>query len=892
MIKNVQYMKKTLLAFAATLIAYSGFAQTANVNRGRIENVTDYASLLKTSNKGARKIGTRASAALPCTGSPKVPVVLVQFCDTLFRNADNPEVVRKHYDDFFNLKSGNASPSLGSVYQYFNEQSYGQFTPEFDIIGPVTLSKGAFYYGSNSPNKDHRIMEFFRETSKLVVSQANKNWADYDNNKDGKVDMVFFIYAGSGENESGKDANLIWPKESVSPVIVGDIVFGAYGCTCELFYGGYDGIGTCVHELSHGLGLPDIYDTDAASLEVAAKGMDAWDIMDGGNYQISGCAPIGYSAYERDFMGWRSLNTVDISKPATLTLNPLENDGVAYKIVNPANTNEYFILENRQNIGYDKYMPWPGSKSFNAYGGVHGMLITHVDYNTSAWTTNKVNTDKNHQRYTIVPADGNFYTFWDENKDHNAYDSYRGDLYPGSNNVKAMSSYKTFTGGTINVTVDNIREVDGVIYVDINGGTVIPALQNTLATEVTTAKTYVGKKMDKTVATALSNAIAAAESVARDQDAIEKCIADVKTAVTNATASIELYKKVAAVIANAANLGEVGKASFAAAGIQTAYDNGTITSLDAVNKAYNDAVAAQTEADAVAELKATLANDVTTAKTYVGKKMDKNVATALNNAITAAENVGNTRDAVNTASANLATAVTNATASIELYKKVAEVIANAAKLGEVGKASFAAAGIQTAYDNGTITSLDAVNKAYNDAVAAQTEADAVAELKATLANDVTTAKTYVGKKMDKNVATALNNAITAAENVGNTRDAVNTASANLATAVTDATASIELYKKVAEYIAKVDALGEAAKASFIGVRKAYDDGTITSLEDVEAAYAEAVRAQEVANGIGDVKVDAKSQQIYTIEGKTISTLGHGINIVKDANGKVTKVIKK
>ena len=300
----------------------------------------------------------------------------------------------------------------------------------------------------------------------------------------------------------------------------------------------------------------------------------------------------------------------------------------------------------------------------------------------------------------------------------------------------------------------------------------------------------------------------------------------------------------------------------------------------------------KTEADAVAELKATLANDVTTAKTYVGKKMDKNVATALNNAITAAENVGNTRDAVNTASANLATAVTNATASIELYKKVAEVIANAAKLGEVGKASFAAAGIQTAYDNGTITSLDAVNKAYNDAVAAQAEADAVAELKAALANDVTTAKTYVDKKMDKNVATALNNAITAAENVGNTRDAVNTASANLATAVTDATASIELYKKVAEYIAKVDALGEAAKASFADVQKAYNNGTITSLADVEAAYAEAVKAQEEANGIGDVTVDAKSQQIYTADGKAVNTLVHGINIVKEANGKTTKVLKK
>ena len=112
LIKNILYMKKTLLAFSAALFVYSGFAQTF-VKRGRIENVTDYSALLRESNNGARRIGTRSSAALPCTGSPKIPVVLVQFDDKKFVDYDKDGVVNKRYDDAFNLKEGNASPSKG-----------------------------------------------------------------------------------------------------------------------------------------------------------------------------------------------------------------------------------------------------------------------------------------------------------------------------------------------------------------------------------------------------------------------------------------------------------------------------------------------------------------------------------------------------------------------------------------------------------------------------------------------------------------------------------------------------------------------------------------------------------------------------------------------------------
>ena len=40
----------------------------------------------------------------------------------------------------------------GSVSQYFNDMSQEKFTPQFDIVGSVTVSKNSAYYGGNVGN--------------------------------------------------------------------------------------------------------------------------------------------------------------------------------------------------------------------------------------------------------------------------------------------------------------------------------------------------------------------------------------------------------------------------------------------------------------------------------------------------------------------------------------------------------------------------------------------------------------------------------------------------------------------------------------------------------------------------------------------------------------------
>ena len=465
---------RLLLTLLLAVFSMWTAAQEEEVERrGRIEHVGGGQVHAAT---GKRRVGSVATAPLTCMGSPKVPVILVQFPDKSFTAGETDEEVQKIFDEFFNAEEGvHPSNSYCSVREYFRTQSDGQFTPQFDVIGPVTLSSSYAYYGEDRGGaKDVNITAFYREACKLVV-QNDVDWTKFDNDGNGTVDLVFFIYAGHGQNQNGIESGAIWPKENMSGLTVQSeegedgerftVTFGAYGCTNELYKGMVDGIGACAHELCHGLGLPDFYDYN-----YMAYGMDYWDLMDMGCYKINGRMPIGLSAYERDFFGWKKLVELTPDSAYSLTLLPLEEDGMGYKVVNKANENEYFILENRQNIGSDGYLGWAISSQYAKYGANHGLMITHVDYNASAWNGNTINYHTNHQRFTLVPADkelvsSNFHTdsIWAL--------STHGDLYPGDSLVTEMTSYDVFTGNTLGQTIDNIAETeDGIVTLDINGG--------------------------------------------------------------------------------------------------------------------------------------------------------------------------------------------------------------------------------------------------------------------------------------------------------------------------------------------------------------------------------------------------------------------------------------
>ena len=430
--------------------------------------------------RAPRRIGSATTAPLPAAGSPRVPVVLVNFTDSTFSVGLRGEEVitseatfeetRAYYDRFCNgTEDGERHAfdgNYGSIRDYFRDQSDGKFTPQFTVIGPVNLNKPTSYYGENTDGgKDKRYSEFCKDAIKAATAAYDGDWMDFDNKQKNQVDMIFFIFAGTGENTSPL-STLIWPKESTNGTTINGIKFATTGCCSEnsvtKFNGNEvlavraDGIGVFCHELSHALGMPDFYDTN-----YKAFGMDIWSLMDYGCYAGSGRRPGGYTSYEREFMGWREMQT--ISEWGTYTLKPTDEGGVGLKLVNPENPDEYYVLENRQHQGWDRSICQRDS----------GMLVIHVDFKQSKWNSNNVNTDPTHQLMTIIAANNRYIGTTGSYDIQEIIETWSGNLYPftskptadnpnpiPNDSLTALSTpaATVFTAaGTMGTDINNIR---------------------------------------------------------------------------------------------------------------------------------------------------------------------------------------------------------------------------------------------------------------------------------------------------------------------------------------------------------------------------------------------------------------------------------------------------
>ena len=404
------------------------------------------------------------------TGKKKGLIILVNFNnDTSFKEGNDNAL----YKRIANEKNFNYRNFVGSMYDYFYAQSETQFELTFDVVGPVTVSKAHSYYGANdSGGNDKYPATMVIEALKLADSQVN--YANYDWDGDKEVEQVYVVYAGKGEADGG-DASTIWPHEwqLSAAAYYGDgrgaqtldgVKIDTYACGAELdgYSGDIAGIGTMCHEFSHCLGYPDFYDTDYSG----GQGMGYWDLMDGGSYNGDGYQPSGYTSYERWVAGWKTPIELTMSKSVT-NMKALSDGGESYIIYNQGNKNEYYLLENRQQVGWDSSLP--GS----------GLLILHVDYNESSWANNTPNDDPSHQRMTWIPADNKYqYTTYQGTK-YYSFDGMVTDTYPyGSNNSFSKTStpaakfYNRNTDGTyyMDSSVENIKQnSDGTISFNFVG---------------------------------------------------------------------------------------------------------------------------------------------------------------------------------------------------------------------------------------------------------------------------------------------------------------------------------------------------------------------------------------------------------------------------------------
>ena len=461
-------------------------------NTWRMATEADKARLTKKQNAitARRKANEKiiATRPFPHVGNPKALVIMVDFKDQKFiytKDDINKLLNGTEYD------TSNGYHGYGSAAQYFNDCSNGKFRPKFDIVGPYHLSKSYTAYGQG----DDDITSLIKDV--CTVANNDVDFAQYDSDNDGYVDLVYIIYAGySAQWGESKNPNAIWPKSGTGNYGTYDgKQVQRYGVNNELaFYPDVwkdmkvdqatfkpylSGIGVFLHEMSHTMGLPDFYPTvnwtDITKYD--NQSMEEWDLMDGGENTFNGFYPTPYTAWERELMGWtEKMDT--LKNPANVTLTPLANGGKGLRVMNDndATGNEYYILESITNKGW--YAKMPGT----------GMLVTHINYDAASFANfSGPNNTAGSPRITVIPANGTIYSSYhykegiasqyamDQKEVRN---NWKGNTYPGTQNVTSLTNWKPFKG-TMSKNITNIvQKSNGDVTFAFMGGVPVISFAN------------------------------------------------------------------------------------------------------------------------------------------------------------------------------------------------------------------------------------------------------------------------------------------------------------------------------------------------------------------------------------------------------------------------------
>jgi len=318
------------------------------------------------------------------TGVARILVLLIQFSDT----AANPSHDGAYFDSRLNSTGG----SVRSVRSYYQEVSRGALTLNATIISTwFTSAHPMSYYGADSSTGvDDANGPIYRLVVEAVrLADPSVNFASFDTNGDGVVDHLMVVHAGAGQESNPGQKDLIWSHRwavlDADPTTPGSQSLTAdgvqiYGYTMESedFV-----VGTATHEFGHDLGLPDLYDTDGSS-----HGAGIWDPMAEGSWNgnPAGSSPAHMSAWSLMRLGWVTPTDVTTSLVGT-SIDAVETSGKVFRLSIPGSIQEYFLIENRQPLGFDAGLP--GS----------GLLIWHVD---DSQTSNDQDT---HRLVDLLEAD-------------------------------------------------------------------------------------------------------------------------------------------------------------------------------------------------------------------------------------------------------------------------------------------------------------------------------------------------------------------------------------------------------------------------------------------------------------------------------------------------------
>ncbi|MGC4120303.1 MAG: M6 family metalloprotease domain-containing protein [Myxococcales bacterium] len=357
-----------------------------------------------------RRIDAYRAKRISPRGTIKNLVFLVKFncasgCDASTRNTTYQPAA---FDSVFNGASG-------SVKAYYNEVSYGTMNLTSVVADNawIQLPNNDTYYAYNDQangRPDLMIQHAVRALD-AKYGAGGFPFKQYDSDQDGIIDAVDVIHVGPGYEYTGNkrqihshQAELVNSNSEFTSL--DGTRFTAYHTEPELRYGGgITQIGAICHETAHFFGAPDLYDyTVGADGYSASQGLGLWSLMAGGAWggpNTDGTSPSHPDTYIKALLGFLQTSLVSASSPQILP--PAETSAQALRVQAGMPGQEYFLIENRQKVGFDAYLPGSGLAIYHV-----DAALASIDYvwNGTNWERVGWNNDRDHYLVDLEQADG------------------------------------------------------------------------------------------------------------------------------------------------------------------------------------------------------------------------------------------------------------------------------------------------------------------------------------------------------------------------------------------------------------------------------------------------------------------------------------------------------
>ena len=384
---------------------------------------------------GMPGIRSAASSGVP-TAEKTIPllVISVGFANVTYNSDQN--VSQMFFED------------AKSVSQYFHDQSYGQFTyspaPETCAAGAagntntadqvndgvvhVTLKTDHADWAdlvSHETTDEDQKAAYATEYAKslfpalseaLRQADAYVDFASFDKNGDGKIQTselaLCFQFAGSEASEVD-DADyktvdrkkLFWSnasslenliqnaelEDTEVPKLDGVSVSDYIGVAELRDNTNFNGTAVICHELGHYLGLPDLYDTAyTENGEWSTYQVNNLSLMCSGNGvkdpDGEGYLQASLDMWSKIQLGWVKPQVATRSGTYTISATDYDNIGKEHRAlrINTANPNEYYLIENRQPVKWDKGLTpalheADAEKKNDTVWNQDGLILWHVD---------------------------------------------------------------------------------------------------------------------------------------------------------------------------------------------------------------------------------------------------------------------------------------------------------------------------------------------------------------------------------------------------------------------------------------------------------------------------------------------------------------------------------